>query len=197
MKLWEILKSENIGKEYKDNESDTKYKLSTNINNKPTLYWLNNNISVVFTQEQIMYLDLEEIKKVNDWERQKYDEKYYYIDYDGTIGYDSDRDNRSDLNCYDNYNYFSTKEKAEKVNKEQLLYRMMKKFYDENDGNVKKSDESMCKYYIAYECSSKTYNVLYGWDLLDLHTIYFSKEQVAERCLEEIVKPFFKKYPKF
>ncbi|OSA95647.1 UNVERIFIED_ORG: hypothetical protein B2H93_04295 [Clostridium botulinum] len=188
MKLWEILKSENLGKTYKCSNND-KYKLFTNEDNELYLGKENDIKPKQFTQNEMMSLDFDEIKELTGWEKQREDETFYFIDYDGII----EDDNGSDLNCYNNYNCFSTKEKAEEVNKEQLLYRMMKKFYDENDGNVNFND-SECNYHISYNKGLQSFEIDWGYDHFGLHSIYFSTYQLAKRCFEEIVKPFYKKY---
>lgn len=195
MKLWEILKEDNIGKIYIDSES-RRYTICSNFYNKPIIIEEGDTDAKIFTQNGIMTLEFEEIKKMTGWERQKIGEQYYYIgSKNKVIVAETEEKCNFDNSLYNSCNYFSTKEKAEEVNKDQLLYRMMKKFYDEHDGNVDLND-SKYKYYICYNKRSQGFEIDTDCDYgcIDLHSIYFSTYQLATRCFEEIVKPFYNKY---
>lgn len=190
MKLWEVLKLENKGKKYKDNNGSI-YELNIIRHNKPLLYNKYNDIAN-FTQYEVMHLEFAEVKLLSGWERAEEGQHYYYVN-DTSIVIKSDICSIIDDELYQYCNYFSTKEKAEEVREEQELYRRMKKFYDENDGNVTWDNRDF-KHKVVLEHTSDA-NILYTTDcnhfLEDIGVIYFSTRELAERCIDEVIKPFY------
>lgn len=188
MKLWEVLKLENKGKKYKDNNGSI-YELNITKHNEPILYRYND--IVTFTQYEVMHLDFAEVKPLSGWERVGEGKLYYYLDHDTKVETDSDDYGKFEDTHYQYYNYFSTKEKAEEVRKEQELYRRMKKFYDENDGNIEWQKGSD-KYHIAFDYDDKKY-IIYnsGYWHKRLGVVYFSTRELAQRCIDEVIKPFY------
>ena len=97
--------------------------------------------------------------------------------------------------CYENANYFSTKEKAEEINFKQMLFRKLQRFSDENGGNeIDWNDEIKMKWGIWYnheyeELASCPY--FYGQAF---GQVYFISEEVAEKAIElfrdELIKYF-------
>ena len=97
--------------------------------------------------------------------------------------------------CYENANYFSTKEKAEEINFKQMLFRKLQRFSDENGGNeIDRNNEIKMKWGIWYnheyeELASCPY--VYGQAF---GQVYFISEEVAEKAIElfrdELIKYF-------
>lgn len=191
MKLWEILKEENVWKKYRDNNG-IKYELVL-YSGIPTLKRVDDLYIYKFSQMEIMELIFEEIEeKKTGWERVNCDNPYYKIDIDGEV----DDIYSEDLDCIDDrlyeiLNYFSTEEKADEIAKEQLLYRKMKKFYDENDANVYWDDLEQCKYEINYDYDETKWEIYLCTSLKVINSIYFSTEELAQRCINEVIKPFY------
>lgn len=181
MKLWEILKVENSGKIYESNKGVI-YQLSVDSNNTPVL-----SNDILFTQKEFMELEFEEVKSLTGWERVDYGQTHYYIDYDGQV------EPRKEINTDDTLfrynNYFATKEKAIEVTREQKLYRRMKKFYDENDGSVN-WNKNEYKYYIIFDHKYNIYKIYSTFDAEILGAIQFSSENLAKKCIDEVIKPF-------
>lgn len=94
--------------------------------------------------------------------------------------------------CYSNCNEFSTKRKAIEIANEQLLYRKIKKFRDENDKEVDWINKSMMGYCIEKDSFGNRYGINASNIFRGLHTIYFTTEELAKKCLDEIVLPFIK-----
>lgn len=142
--------------------------------------------------------DFEEIiEKRTSWERVDSEERYYYIRHDGTIGWFNEYRLPLDENQFNNYNYFSTKEKAEQIRDMNLLQRMMQKFADENnEDEIDWEKQSIKKYWIAYEWYFDKYSVNWAKGAEGVGVTYFTSTTIAERCIEEVIKPFYNKQSK-
>lgn len=190
MKLWEILKEENKGKKYRDNKGRT-YILCTD-NDNPILKE-DGIFNHIFSQSQIMKLDFEEVQtNKTGWEKGKIYNSYYHIDSSCEISESREVYTIIDNKQYEILNYFSTKEKAEEVNQEQLLYRKMKKFYDTEDGQVDWDDKVKEKYYVYYDFDDNTYDIECNYTCKNINTIYFSSYELTQRCIDEVIIPFYK-----
>ena len=190
MKIWEILKEENVGKEYKDN-MDNEYKVKRIWNNCLEIYDIREEQIANFTAYDVITLEFEEIQhKLTGWERVDKYKIYFCIDDEGDVlAVDDWNEQRDDIQ-YNYYNYFSTKEKAEEVKDMNLLQRMMMKFYDEEDGQVDWNDRNKRKYICYYHYIDKEYYI--SWAYIDRCTneVYFSSRELAQRCIDEVIKPF-------
>ena len=188
MKIWEILKEENVGKKYHCNGEI--YSVVINSENELDLVPIDCD-TFILTPTDCISMDFEEIKqKITGWERVAYGEKYYSIDSIGTI-----LQNRYTNTIYDkalvkNLNSFSTKEKTEQVRDMNLLQRMMMKFYDEEDGQVNWNDGNKRKYSINYDYLFKEFSITQVYTCKKMNEIYFSSEELAQRCIDEVIKPF-------
>ena len=190
MKIWEILKEENVGKKYKDNKYN-KYYVGINIDDRPILINKGGISACHFSQLEIMTLEFEEIQpQLTGWERVDEDKAYYTIPSSGIIStYTEDYCNADDK-IFNTCNYFSTKEKAEEVRDMNLLQRMMLKFYDEEDGQVNWNDGNKRKYSINYDYLFKEFSITQVFTCKKMNEIYFSSAELAQRCIDEIIKPF-------
>lgn len=152
----------------------------------------NKQITATYELEDIVKMNFEEVStRLSGWERRNTGDIYYTI-YRELISAGQDFRDHISESSYNGCNYFSTVEKAEEVLKEQLLYRMMKKFRDENDKCIDWNNLIQKSYYIYYDAFIGCYAIQYTASIRNLHTIYFTTKELAERCLDEIVKPFIK-----
>lgn len=85
---------------------------------------------------------------------------------------------------------FDTVEKAMEIREEQTLYRLMKRFRDLNDIIELDWKANRSKYYIDYDHDIEDYAVHTAWWREILGVVYFSNYELAERCIEEIVRPY-------
>lgn len=150
------------------------------------------NGEIIPITKTISEYEFEEIKIKTGWERVDNEKKYYCVADRGEIGWYIENNNCRSDEFFNNYNYFSTKEKAEEVAKEQLLYRKIKKFRDENDEYVDWMNEFEDGYCIVKHIRYRGWHITSWSEFRDLHTIYFTTEELANRCLSEIVLPFIK-----
>ena len=190
MKIWEILKEENIGKKYKDN-NDNNYVMKSTYFGNAQLYNLNKDEYIYLDSVDIMGLEFEEIHpKLTGWERAEKNHTYYAISTYNEIIRTLECGNDSDKKAHDNLSYFSLEEKAEEVRDMNLLQRMMLKFYDEEDGQVNWNDGNKRKYSINYEYLVKDFTITQVYTCKKMNEIYFSSEELAQRCIDEVIKPF-------
>lgn len=189
MKITDILKKENNGKQYIANNKIYKVVFE---NDNTVLLDLNNNEIVL--SELILNLDFKEVESSSGWfDDIEEDTKYYYIDSDGEIEttsysgiYTFNKRHKNKLNM------FKTKEKAEEINREQLLYRKIKEFRDKNDKYVDWLNDDRTGWHIYIDLCGKEYMLSTLNYTRDLHTIYFTTGELAEKCLNEVVLPFLK-----
>ena len=87
--------------------------------------------------------------------------------------------------CYENANYFSTKEKAEEINFKQTLFRKLQRFSDENGGNeIDWENTNQKKYCILYCHSFKELQSDFTWVRQNQGQIYFISKEIAEKAIE-------------
>lgn len=159
------------------------------------------------TEEQLKQLGIKEVKvKENNHKRNNPFDRvnggYYCIKDRGEIyNYDDVRDPFDNM-VYNNINYFNNKDFANQVYLHELLNRKLLKYSWDNkaednlEWNWCYTDENNKNYhYFIYKTNSGfkvgTAIVSKGFN------VYFSKYDVAERAIKDVVKPFMEKYPEF
>lgn len=127
----------------------------------------------------------------------KDEDSYFIIDEEGvkTSFYDSITD-KYRLN---NVNSFNDKDFAKQVYLHELLNRKLLKYaYDNGAEDCEWSNNDLFHYYIVHD---KNYNnrffVTYSSHLKDISTTYFSKKDIAENAIKDVIEPFMKEYPEF
>lgn len=191
MKIYEILKKENIGKifETEDGEKFSVNEYSSKFENSVVLI---QEDTPVYITSKILDLNFKEVKSTLNWfNKESQQKRYYYIDSDGEIEsfvYDNvDIDERH----IKFLNSFTSKEKAEYVRQRQLLDRMVMKFRDENDEDVNEIPLGKKMWEIRYSLSN---NEFYPFGMAysrSMNGVYFTTSDMAQRCINEVVKPFF------
>jgi len=135
--------------------------------------------------------------KLNGWKKVTIDNKFYYIDVIGNItvntSYDEIINDNALVNAlYNNLNYFSTEEKAEEVNSQQLLWRKLKKFADENNEPFTNNFYWEILYNFYNNCveSSTVENVI------SFNNVLFSSKEIADKAIgifeDELIDYFSK-----
>lgn len=180
--LWEILKRENVGKQYKCDYNDSfiyevKYDSDTN-----NVIFCNGRGKELFINDVLFKWKYKEIKKDSGWINEVQNKNYtilgnWSVDFIHKSGISKER--------VESNNCFTTKEKALEVAKEQLLYRSMKKFRDENDQHIDWMNTEHPGYFLV-----KAIEI--GWKVehrrisREPHTIYFTSRELALKCLKEM-----------
>ena len=140
-------------------------------------------------------------KSVNPFERVEKDETYYYINYEGKVENDIEYHNSDDNDCFNCHNYYNNKAFAEHQGLREWLNRKLMKFSYENGGaDIKYPPEG---YTICIEYSKNTdedsdkLKIGVNYSMTDILTPVFVSGEVAERAIDEVVKPFLKEHPDF
>jgi len=131
-------------------------------------------------ENQIMKLqvELQELNKskLTGWEKVAPDARYYYVE--NRVNYSWEDDVYIDGERLQYLNYFSTEEKAREIYKEQLLYRKLKKFADENNE----------KFEMGYKIVKSNEKISYAMNELEKYSdfgqVYFSSEEIAQKAIE-------------
>lgn len=152
-------------------------------------YLVINGKRVDLTEEQIEQLGLE-IEKKSPFARVK-NENYFYIDYGGRI--DIFNDNQSiDERLFKIANYCTDKEIMTARAKEEVLSRLLWRFSMENGGDkIDWNDRNQVKYRIIRDHYLNKWCVINNDTDCTLSAIYFTNRKVAEKAIDEIVKPFY------
>lgn len=138
---------------------------------------------IELTTEQAKQLGLIE-KYETGWERVNNKENYFTIDI-SRINSIEESNHNYDLKLYDQANYFSTKEKAEQIDKIQTLYRKMKRFSDEHNAVALNWNNTMdFKYFIKYDQRQNEFFVECNTELKMPFVIYFYDRKIAEMALD-------------
>ena len=122
---------------------------------KVTIEYNDKKIDVELTAEQIKKLGLQEEKKTG-WERAEYDKVYYRLANSLNRTWSCTENNTSEDNDrYNNGNYFTDKNLAEKMNKCVRLMLRMQRWADEHNETLGWNNSYAIKYRIGYHIKTK------------------------------------------
>lgn len=145
-----------------------------------------NGVEIELTNKQIDKLRNELGK------RSPYDigdgEKYFIADEFGKIN-----ENYNDLDDVDDNlikacNAVTDKKLAEEINKQQTIYRALKKFQIENDNKID-WDNITYKRNIVYDYNGKKTRINSSTFHKDYGAVYFTTEEMAQRAIDEVLMP--------
>ena len=141
-------------------------------------------------------IDVEwELVPLKGFERLAKDQKYYYIDANSLVSSNIETNTLTDEVRYNNANYFSTEEAANKIKEVEFLNRYLLRVQSEDNIKIDWDDLTTKKYYIGIDfeddavkvftttCFSKTIGI-----------VYFSNEKLAQLALEGQFDRFKKLY---
>lgn len=151
------------------------------------------------TDEQLKALGLyEEPKKANSFERVRENEKFYFIDDCGIIGASTDCRGVFQNNVFDVANYCTDIELMQQRALHETLNRLLWRFSMENEGNkIDWENGKFDKWYIYYENRTEIMRTSDNCYQKNEGAIYFYTREIAQRAINEIIKPFMKNNPKF
>lgn len=154
-------------------------------------YLVINGKRVDLTEEQIEKLGLE-IKKESPFDRVREHDEYYYISSDGRIDNDTETRDFVDNAMFNVANYCTDKELMTARAKEEVLSRLLWRFSMENGGDaIDWNDRNQAKYRIIRDHYLNKWCVMENDTDRTLSAIYFTSRKVAEKAIDEIVKPFY------
>ena len=156
-------------------------------------YIMLNGKRVDLTEEQIEKLGLKVEKDV--FEKQNYNEKYYWITSDGQVVEAKDVP-PSDMR-YNVANYCTDEALMQQRALHETLSRLLWRFSMQNDGDkIDWNTENDCKFFICYNHYKKQYDTDFN-NIYNHLCTYFYSEEIAKRAIDEIVLPFMKEHPEF
>lgn len=127
-------------------------------------------------------------KPLTGWERTEHwedVERFYIIAECDVLADRTSYNHVLNQKCYENANYFSTKEKAEEINFKQTLFRKLQRFSDENGGNeINWLNTNQLKFFITYYYDTKELDLYYVCNDKDFGQVYFISEEIAEKAIE-------------
>lgn len=162
-------------------------------------YIVINGKKAELTEEQLKQLGLKvEEKRNNPFDRVNMSKSYYFIHGSDNIFYATEDCPDVDHHYYDNANYFNDKDFANQVMLHQQLYRKLLKYAYDHEAEDREWDKAnINSHYFIYFDSTKGHFIVGDNCYCHSQNVYFSKQEVAEQAIEDIIKPFMIEYPEF
>lgn len=201
MKIWEILKEENVGKYVKSELGEFKVASHSKWEDKVLL-----EQNIVLRTKQDMEIFSIPTDKINveweiveeektGWERAEDDDTYYCVQNNGKICEIHEKDYISDRWRYKIANYSTVKSKMEfKALRDNLLSRMQRWADIHNEDKIDWNNSEQRKYVIYYDYDDNELCITNNYYSRDLGQIYFTSEEIAKQCLKEFKEELLEFY---
>ena len=162
-------------------------------------YIVINGKKAELTEEQLEQLGIE-VEKPNPYER-SVGRIYCSSTSSGSV-FNSVDNGCADDKYYSSANYCTNEEMARQDMLHDLLNRRLRQFSNLNGGielnsDLKQGELSEYAYCIYYVRSDNEFEINSHKNTKFQGVIYFISPEIAERAIEEIIKPFMKEYPDF
>ena len=191
MKIWELLKVENIGKYVKSElgefkvGSNSKWEGNVLIEQNMVLC-TKQDLSIFSIPTDKINIEWEIIEEKTGWERAEDDDIYYCVQNNGKICEIHEKDYISDRWRYKIANYSTVKSKMEfKALRDNLLSRMQRWADIHNEEKIDWNNSEQRKHLIYYDYDDNKFYVTYNYYVRDLGQVYFTSKEIANQCLEE------------
>lgn len=133
----------------------------------------------------------------NPCKRQPLDETYYYIN-DGLVEEGTDEYTLTDMNLYQQGNYFTDRDFAEHVMLgHELHFLLLQYAYNHDSIDDRPWNGENCHYYIGYRENEDSIATGYNIWSEQPNTVYFKTEKSAQYAIDDIVKPFMTDHPNY
>ncbi len=159
-------------------------------------YIVINGKKAELTDEQLEKLGIK-VESKNPFERVELANRYWYIGIANNAICSNENKYVLDNNMYENVNYFNDENFAQQVALHQLIYRKLLKYAYKNDAIVTDWDDHSKKYFISKDTDDNEIVVNFNLTLKHSCVVYFTSEEVAEKAIKDVVKPFMKEHPEF
>lgn len=151
-------------------------------------YVVINGKRVDFTEEQLKQLGIEiEPVKEERW-RAEYGGEYWYVSDFGAVYVTNERKMCDDNYHYDSYNYFKTKEAAEKYARVLDTELRLRGFAEAHN------TEEPERWYIEYNCHADELRIFWTYYRIFGRSIYFASRDIVEQAIAEIGEDKIKEY---
>ena len=146
------------------------------------------------TEEQLEKLGIK--IKSTSFER-KINENYYCINSDGKVYVRSDRDFYIDDDLYNTANYCRNEKLMKQRALHETLNRLLWRFSMQNGGDeLDWENRFQNKFVINFNYSDNSFFIENNPQLKSFNPCFISQE-IVERAIDEIIKPFMKEHPDF
>lgn len=161
-------------------------------------YIVINGKKAELTEEQLKALGIVVKKKRNNpFNSDVYTrDTYHYIGTEGVLRTCFD-DEEIDGTFVNNANSFNDEDFARQVYLHELLSRKLLKYAWDSEAEDCEWDCNKPHYYIFFDYLEVVFSIVTVTTNKNQGTVYFSKQEVAENAIEDIVKPFTKEHPEF
>lgn len=127
----------------------------------------------------------------------QYNQQYYFIDINGQISSNLEKNDSMDNIHYNMANYCTDASLMEQRSLHELLNRLLWRFAMAHGEAENSWDSNNAHWCIYYDNNLNKYFVSDFYLTIGPGIIYFSSEEIAEQAIEEIIKPFLKEHPDF
>ncbi len=201
MKIWELLKVENIGKYVKSElgefkvGSNSKWEGNVLIEQNMVLC-TKQDLSIFSIPTDKINIEWEIVEEENtDYERAEYNNQYYYVTSNGKVLKEIEKNISLDNTRHKIANYSTVKSKMEfKALRDNLLSRMQRWADIHNEEKIDWNNSEQRKYVIYYDYDDNKFGFTYNYYSRDLGQIYFTSEEIANQCLEEFKEELLEFY---
>lgn len=202
MKIWELLKVENIGKYVKSELGEFKVvchsKLEDNMLFEHNIVLCTKQELSVFsipTDKINIEWEIIEEEENTDYERAEYNNQYYYVTSSGKVWKEIEKNISLDNTRHKIANYSTVKSKMEfKALRDNLLSRMQRWADIHNEEKIDWNDSEQRKYLIYYDYDDNKFYFTYVYYIRDLGQVYFTSKEIANQCLEEFKEELLEFY---
>lgn len=130
------------------------------------------------------------------FDRVKEGDIYGCICSDGAIHSVTELSDPCDDELFETANYCTDESLLKQRALQEILSRQLWRFSMINGGDkINIEDRRLRKYFIYWNINSKDFYVNYSCDFYRITAQYFVSREIANRAIEEIVKPFIGKHP--
>lgn len=161
-------------------------------------YIVINGKKAELTKEQLKALGIE-VEKKHEMSRNE-NGIYYTISLLNTVREKKDDGVNLNNHIYNRCNYFTDKNFAQQEAYHRELNGLMMRFALDNDDLIRNEDWSnhnLEKWAIYFYHGNSSLNVDSVLEIQTQGVIYFKTKTVAQKCIEEVIKPFMDKHPDF
>lgn len=155
-------------------------------------------IPITVSKEKLIELGLVPEEKVNPFERVSPGKDFCYIRETGLIAMTKDTDINYHRDLYKAANYCTDQELILQRSLHEQLNRLLWRFSMENDGGkIDWNDTIQAKNLIYFDKERKSFRTHQYHYMYVEGTVFFYSDEIAKRAIDEIIKPFMEKNPKF
>ncbi len=160
-------------------------------------YMMINGVKIPLNDEKVKILENTCIIPSLLFSRAEKAGTYYYITAAGHCRWAKDTGSDTDYNLYKVGNYCKQRHIMHQRALHEILNRLLWRFSMENGEGENPWDNTHQHYYITYKYIQNEFGTAPMMWRRNVGSIYFPSEDIANRAIEEIVKPFMKENPTF